>query len=421
MARVRFGARGTLALQLAAVVLSLAALRARWPTFHDFVVAIDHGDLAFADFVHHYFPTVADGLRRGAPAGGFFYPAGFAAMIAPLGLLPLGAATAAWSVVLGASLGVLLFVLVPRAAEGRPLLAALGAVLTMTSVPVLHDVKWGQVSMPILAAAGAAFVLHRTRPNAAAALLGVAAGIKGYPVVFVLWFLLRGDLRFALRASAACVVTLVVLPALVMGPSHALFVQRVSTGAVLGAADGVLRDFNSQYAPAVLARYEGGWDAAAADVRAMGELGAFAALAVTAMLVVVAARSTAPSIAKRRDMIGLVLVASTVPFWLRTSWAHYFVHLPVAATLLTSIAAEQRRPRDVLVLAVLVAPSAVLASVLGLFATEGWWYYANAGSLFFADALVVLALATFVVEAHVREGASLLRWQLSPRLIAHQK
>lgn len=421
MARVRFGARGTLALQLAAVVLSLIALRARWPTFHDFVVAIDHGDLAFADFVHHYFPTVADGLRRGAPAGGFFYPAGFAAMIAPLGLLPLGAATAAWSVVLGASLGVLLFVLVPRAAEGRPLLAALGAVLTMTSVPVLHDVKWGQVSMPILAAAGAAFVLHRTRPNAAAALLGVAAGIKGYPVVFVLWFLLRGDLRFALRASAACVVTLVVLPALVMGPSHALFVQRVSTGAVLGAADGVLRDFNSQYAPAVLARYEGGWDAAAADVRAMGELGAFAALAVTAMLVVVAARSTAPSIAKRRDMIGLVLVASTVPFWLRTSWAHYFVHLPVAATLLTSIAAEQRRPRDVLVLAVLVAPSAVLASVLGLFATEGWWYYANAGSLFFADALVVLALATFVVEAHVREGASLLRWQLSPRLIAHQK
>jgi hypothetical protein len=196
------------------------------------------------------------------------------------------------------------------------------------------------------------------------------------------------------------------LPALVLGPAHALFVQRVSTGAVLGAADGVLRDFNSQYAPAVLARYHGGWDGAAADVRAAGELGSFAALFLVAALAVVVARSTAPRIAERRPLLGFVLVASTVPFWLRTSWSHYFVHLPIAQTLLASMLAERGRPRDLFVLGALVAPSVFLSSVLGLFATEGWWYYANDGSLFFANALVLLACAGVVVEEHVTAAAS---------------
>jgi hypothetical protein len=201
-------------------------------------------------------------------------------------------------------------------------------------------------------------------------------------------------------------VTLGVLPAIVMGPAHAIFVQRVSTGAVMGAADGVLRDFNSQYASAVLGRYHGGWDATAADVRAMGELGAIAALMLVTALVLLVARSSAPRIAERRELLAFVLLASTVPFWLRTSWSHYFVHLPLAQTLLAGMLAERpagrMRAHEVLVLLLLVAPSVFLSNVVGFFATEGWWYYANAGSLFFANALVLLACAGVIVDAHVR-------------------
>lgn len=397
--------------QLAAVVLGVLLLRIEWKSVRDAVVAIDHGDVLFADFVNHYYPTVSGPLRDATPAGGFFYPAAFAALVAPFGWLPLESAKVAWGAL---QLGCVLWaatILVRETAPDRPLLVVLGTLLTITSVPHLHNLKWGQVSILILAAAGGAFVAYtRGRKDLAAVLLGIAAGIKGYPLVFLGWFVVRGDFRLVLRACAACAVTLVVLPAITMGPAHALFFQRVSTSAVLGAADGVLRDFNSQYAPAVLSRfYEGGWDRAPREAIAWGKLGSGAAIAAVALLVVVAARSTAPRIAARRDVLGFVLIATTLPFWLRTSWSHYFVHLPVAQTLLAGAFAREGRPRDALAIAVLVAPSVFLSNVLGLFATRGWWYYANAGSLFFANALVLAGCAAFVVDAHVRGGAPLLR------------
>ncbi|HVH43215.1 MAG TPA: glycosyltransferase family 87 protein [Labilithrix sp.] len=396
--------------QVLGVALGLFVLRSKWPAVRDAVIAIDHGDLLFADFVHHYYPTVAGSLHNTSPAGGFFYPAAFAVLIAPIGWLPLSSAKLVWGVLQIACVLWAATALIRAAAPDRPLLATLGSTLTITSIPVLHNLKWGQVSILILAAAGGAFVAYeRDRKNLAALLLGIAAGIKGYPLVFVAWFVVRGDLRFVLRAAAACVATMVVLPALAMGPGHALFFQRVSTGAVLGAAEGVLRDFNSQYAPAVLSRfYEGGWDGTPPDVLAWGKLGSAAALVTIALLVVLAARSSAPRIAVRREMLGFVLIASSVPFWLRTSWSHYFVHLPVAQAMLAGVFARDGRAREALAIALLVAPSVYLSNVLGLLATEGWWYYANAGSLFFANALVLIGCAAFVVDAHLREGASLI-------------
>lgn len=395
--------------QLAAVVLGALLLRMEWGSVHDAVVAIDHGDVLFADFVNHYYPTVTRPLRDALPVGGFFYPAAFAALIAPFGWLSSTTATLAWGAL---QLGCVLWtatVLVRAAAPDRPALGALGALLTITSVPILHNLKWGQVSILILTAVGGAFLAcARGRKNLAAVLLGVAAGIKGYPLVFLAWFAARGDVRFVARAGAACALTLVALPALVMGPGHALFFQEISTSSVLGAADGVLRDFNSQYATAVLSRfYEGGWDRVPREAIAWANVGSGAIIAAIAALALVVARSTAPRIAECRDVLGLVLIACSVPFWLRTSWSHYFVHLPVAQTLLAKVLAHEGRARGALAIAVLVAPSVFLSNALGLLATRGWWYYANGGSLFFANALVLAGCAAFIVDAHVREGAPL--------------
>ena len=199
-------------------------------------------------------------------------------------------------------------------------------------------------------------------------------------------------------------LTLVVLPALVMGPEHALFFQRVSTSSVLGAADGVLRDFNSQYAPAVSAGSTRAAGTGPGSRIAWAKLGSGAALAVVAALVLVAARSTSPRIAARREFLGFVLITCSLPFWLRTSWSHYFVHLPRRPDAARVRFCRTGRGRETrLAIALLVAPSVYLSNVLGLFATEGWWYYANAGSLFFANALVLVGCAAFVVDAHLSD------------------
>jgi hypothetical protein len=395
-------------LRAAAFALGLLLLRLMWPTLRDAVVAIDHGDVLFADFVHHYYPTVAGPLRTSPPAGGFFYPAAFAVLLAPIGWLSLRGAEILWALVEIGCFVWAAFALVREAAGERPWLAAVGTLTTVTSIAMLHDLKWGQVSLPILAASAGAFLAYdRGRKNLAAALLAIAAGIKGYPLVFAGWFLLRGDFRFVLRTALASAIVLVGLPLVFMGPTHAIWFQRMSTNAVLGAADGVLRDFNSQYAPAVLSRfYEGGWDAAPPVAMAWAKLGSGAMIAVIAGLTFIAARSKAPAIARSRSLLGFALIACSVPFWLRTSWSHYFVHLPFAQTLLAAVFARNGRPRDALATAWLVAPSVYLASLLGLLGTQGWWYYANAGSLFFANALVLVGLALFLVEAHVRELAA---------------
>ncbi len=401
----------TLACQAASVLVAIAALRVAWPTIHDVVVAIDHGDVLFADFLRHYYPTVHGNLRHDWPAEGFFYPAGFAVLIAPLGWMPPSAAKLVWGVL---EVGCVLWAatsLVRAAIDDRPLLAGLATLLTLTSVPVLHNLKWGRVSILILGATAGAFVAYaRDRKNLAAALLAVAAGIKGYPIVFLGWFVARGDGRFVLRASAACVVTLVLLPAIVMGPGHALYFQRISSSSVLGAAEGVLRDFNSQHALAVVGRLCGGPDRVPPAAIAWTNVGSVAALVALGLLVLGAARSKAPRIACRRDLIGFVLIASSVPFWLHTSWSHYFVHLPLAQALLVLLfmrpakrraGSSRQRNAPALALALLVAPSVYLTNVLGLFAAESWWAYANAGSLFFANLLVLLGWAAFLLDAHV--------------------
>jgi len=395
--------RRLLWIQLGVALLCLFALRRQWSSVEDFVAAIDHGNVPFGDFVFHYYPTAKDSIRQGAPAGGFFYPAGFAVLLSPLGRIDVESARLVWLVILLVAALWTATWLVQATTPREPALALVGTALVMTSTSLLHNFKWGQVSVLIVAVAGTGFVLRarNERPNLAAALLAVGAAIKGYPLVFLGWFFLRRDWKFFARACAACAVTLIVLPAIVMGPVHAFFFQRVATSSVLGATDGVLYDFNSQFAPAVLARYYGGWGVAPVAITRVGQHGAHLALAVIAVLLVLLSRTKAPRLAERRELWAFVLLASTVPFWLQTSWTHYFFHLPLAQILLTSTLVERRRARDLAVLVLLVAPSVFLSNALGLRATEGWLPYAESGSPFFANLFVLFATALVIVDAHV--------------------
>jgi hypothetical protein len=97
----------------------------------------------------------------------------------------------------------------------KPLRYAAGFGLTAGSLPVLHCVKWGQLSLLVLLLS----VLALERQSKSSAwLLGAAAALKVYPLLYAIGRFARGDWRFGLRLALATCVLGVGVPLLLLGP-----------------------------------------------------------------------------------------------------------------------------------------------------------------------------------------------------------
>jgi hypothetical protein len=90
---------------------------------------------------------------------------------------------------------------------------------------------------------------------------------------------------------------------------------------------------------------------------------------------------------------GFVLVLLWTPFWVPTSWPHYFVYLPFVQLFLASaLLAEPGASRALrVVLGVLVALSTLVSSVLFFNVSGGKDFYGAAGMLFVSNALLLAA------------------------------
>jgi alpha-1,2-mannosyltransferase len=151
---------------------------------------IVHGQPLYAAFLHHPFPDAT--LR---PA--YIYPPSFALLVAPLGLLPDGAAAAVWMAIEQASLAIAVVVVLRWR---RPTSWAIAALLfvTLTFYPLWVDVVQGQANLLVLLLVTVGIVgILRGRPGFGVA-LGAAAALKLTPLILVVWLLL--DRRF--RAAA---------------------------------------------------------------------------------------------------------------------------------------------------------------------------------------------------------------------------
>jgi alpha-1,2-mannosyltransferase len=151
---------------------------------------IVHGQPLYAAFLHHPFPDAT--LR---PA--YIYPPSFALLVAPLGLLPDGAAAAVWMAIEQASLAIAVVVVLRWR---RPTSWAIAALLfvTLTFYPLWVDVVQGQANLLVLLLVTVGIVgILRGRPAFGVA-LGAAAALKLTPLILVVWLLL--DRRF--RAAA---------------------------------------------------------------------------------------------------------------------------------------------------------------------------------------------------------------------------
>lgn len=393
------------------LLLALAAAglvwfhRQAWPTLDAFALALDHDRSFQQDFLTHYWPTGHQILTDPRPVAGYYYTAFFALLLAPLGALPIEQAAPLWTLLQLATLAA--FVAVVRALlRLGPAATCAFALLLAASHPVLHNLRWGQVSV-LMAVASAASVLalRERRSVAAGVLLAFAAAIKVYPALFALLFVFRRDGRALVAFVLGTLAMGVALPVALLGPEQWWAFEVASREGIVRAqwAGG---DVNSQYFANVALRlgslffhHVGG--------RALGRFFAAAGVAAAIGCGVLAWRlSRRP----QADRLALPLVAlyAALAFVVRTSWPHYFAWLPLAqAALLAWCFAPGPGPAGPRrALAVLPLASFALSSVFGFRWFPDWNAYSSYGAPFVAQLPLLLALIAILALEPGKEGVS---------------
>lgn len=374
----------------AALLAALAYLAVSFGSFRGLALAVDHAPRAFVDFVYVYYPAGRAILQEGEVVQGFFYSPFFAMLMVPIAGLPDSLPLFAWiGVQLAATLALGLAGL--RLVPGRPAWVTVAyAGFFPLSFPILHSFSWGQVSTLLVAfALWGLLLVERKRPVLGGALLGLAAAIKYYPLVLAFPWLIGRQWRGLVACALLLAIALLVLPAAFLGGEGTLaFYDDVA--AMIEANEELLReDVNSQYFPHVLARWADRDPDSTAVLPRIAWLVVWSSLGLVLALSVQAARADA-----RRPLTwGFVLVLLATPFWVPTSWPHYFVYLPFVQLFLVSRALEESDLPRLLRLSVgiLAALSTLLSSVLFFEVMGGKEFYGASGTLFVSNALLLVA------------------------------
>jgi hypothetical protein len=398
------------------VASALAYYALTWKTFTAFNLAIDHCAHPFCDFYGNYYPMAQQIFWRNIPSPGFFYSPFFAIVLSVFKPLDLNAALVVWGavqVVLAAILA-----LAPRLFGMRSASwSLLGLFLVVTAFPVLHNFKWGQVSVLLVLSLMACFLLYeRGRTAWAAGFLAFAISIKFFPAFFLVYFLLRRDWRFLLAAVGMSVLFMAVVPVVLLGAGDTLRFYRV-LHETLGLAQNHLFDPNSQYLPNALRRW---WVAVSYDgsvaypallqeslrfetpMRLAGYV--VAANSVWLLFRMIRLPALLEELGRGASTWAFVVLCLALPLIVYTSWPHYFVYLPFCQVFLWREIARGGAPvrRRAMKIGLLVVPSIIGSSVIlfnvlagSRFNLEGAFrarsIYAFWGCLVVADALLLLA------------------------------
>jgi hypothetical protein len=193
-----------------------------WPNI--VITQLDHCPLAFCDFQRHYLPQAEALLSKPLTlVHGWFYPPLLAIVLLPL--IWSGHAVLSWLIVLGASVVALSWVAL-KPENRRPLQLVMTVLFVTSSLSVLHGLKWGQVSLPLLVLC----ILGLLRGGiSGGGLLGLATAIKGYPFVYLIHPLLRKKTKPIVGAVAAFLIVGVLIPFAVMGVAETLIMYQNMT------------------------------------------------------------------------------------------------------------------------------------------------------------------------------------------------
>ncbi|UCF05182.1 MAG: DUF2029 domain-containing protein [bacterium] len=393
-AGTRWECKATLVAVSLALALVAVYYRVEWKSVSGFVSAIDHCDTLFCDFVRHFHTMGRIVLSSARPVGGYLYSAFFSLLLVPFGSAPLPAATWFWGA-LQIVLGVLLCI-VPL----KDLLrlswrgTTLYVFLFVTSLPLLHNFKWGQVSVLVTLCIIASFhAYRRDRRVLAGFLLALGTSIKYYPGIFILYYVFRRDLRVLSSFLVALLILFFVSPALVMGPYQWLTFHRESFAAIPDSSL-IAQNPNSQYFAHVALRFmsSGATGTAAVVLKLLGYAVACANLALLWLI--------QKSSVRDKEALSAVTLFLALPFILQTSWPHYFVFLPFCQAVLLKQLHSFRHSHGFqsILLSAATVVSCALSSVFVFNRFDHWITYSRYGMLLCASLLLQITLYRLVAS-----------------------
>ena len=365
-----------------------------WGTVKDFVANIDHCNLLFCDFLTFYYPMGKEIFVSEQPVRGYFYTSFFALWLSIPGLLSREGAVTFW-LVFQAIVAVLLCMIPMRYFFRVPAKqAAIYCIVFLTSVPLLHNFKWGQVSVIVSLTVLIAFCLYKNnKPTLSGVFLAAAVCIKYYPIVFLIYFIIKRDMRFLAAFFVAFFVMYFVLPASFIGISNWLSFEESALQPILNSVS-VANDPNSQYFSHVIGRLShlAGFNFNGDVLKIFEGIGRVIVF-LNFVLIWICVRKRL----NNEIFISLSLIFVSLPFLIKTSWTHYFVFLPFCQLgLYLSISTLKQKNLITKMIGSLNYLSILLSGLLVFIHFQSWLSYAEIGSTFIASMCVQISLYGYV-------------------------
>ncbi|MBL8090494.1 MAG: DUF2029 domain-containing protein [Anaerolineales bacterium] len=363
-----------------------------WRTLENFVLAIDHNKNFLQDFIAHYYPMGKQILQSPTPVSGYFYTSFFALLLIPISVQTLPVAMIVWITIQIACLIIFGIVSARGLLKLSPLSLVIYFALLITSFPVLHNFKWGQVSLLIMVCVLSAFLLYKKdKKILAAILLGIATSIKLYPAYFAIYFILKRDIRASISFGLSAFMFYFFLPATTIGLSNWLQFEKATNEAITSTG-WIARDVNSQYITHVGSR----WfeiifnrPASESTTQALVIIGYILALSCIALVWLLQKNDSPENLT-----LSLITLFLIPPFILKTSWPHYFIYLPFCQIAILYYFSSTNHLSSTFnkLLYFLPILSIAFSSIFVFNLFDGWFIYNQYGMLFLANLFLFFAI-----------------------------
>lgn len=315
----------------------------------------------------------------------FTYPPFAFVALSPLAVLPAGLAKLLWFLVnIAALTGSLFIVFRSLKWRGSPDLWLVAVIVSSLAVfvvePVRSTIDYGQVNAVIMVAC--LFDLLGPTFRWRGVLIGCAGALKLTPLIFVLFFLVKRDVKSLSRTAAAFAVSTGLAWLVLPGPSHQFWTKLAWEPERTGKLS-----------------YPGNlsWDAVIVRMGPSSAGARYLWAAFVVVTLVVGAMAATRCVKAGSDTCAVLVVAITGLLVSPISWSHHWVWLVMAIPLLLS-PNELNRPIRVM-----------LAGLLLLAVVAPYWWFPSGWIASLAEAVTPIwafALLSVTCVSSVRPGTS---------------